>query len=87
MDVTTGLATLAEDAGGLLEHGITAAGRHKDKYVELMRQINSMTASERKQFRSMLTLEMFPELAHDPSGAAELASCAFALIAQHAVGE
>jgi PBSX family phage portal protein len=81
--ITTGLASIAQEASGLLENGIDAAGEHSAAYANLLTQINSMTSSERTMFRAMLTLEMFPELANDPSGAAELASCAFALVAQH----
>ena len=87
MEITSGLAVMAEDARGLLGNGITASGDHADRYRELLTQVNSLTGSERKAFRAMLTLEMFPELAHDPSGAAELATCAFAMVAQHAIGE
>lgn len=84
--ITTGLAVMAEDAAELLADGITAAGEHSAEYGKLKELIAGMGGDERKAFRAMLTLEMFPELVYDPAGAAELASCAFALVAQ-ATGE
>jgi PBSX family phage portal protein len=79
--ITKGLNDVAGEAAELIEAGGLSASM-TTRFRDIVKEIDAMEPDEQRQFRAALTLKLFPELAHDPIGAQELAACTYALFAQ-----